>query len=123
MKGGRWLTGFVVLLAGAAQANDKLSMQVSPVVAFAPATLRVQTTIEPDAHNRTIVVIAESPEFFRSSEIQLDGASAPKTSIIQIRSLPTGEYSVRGILRGPGGDEIATVERKVNIVESGAVLR
>jgi hypothetical protein len=123
MRVGKWLTGFVMLLAGVVDANDRLSMRVSPAVAYAPATLQVQTTIEPDAGNRSIVIIAESPEFYRSSEIQLDGDSAPRTTIIQFRGLPTGEYSVRGILRGPRGDELASVQRNVNIVESGTTIR
>jgi hypothetical protein len=98
-------------------------MRVSPAVAFAPANLNVQATIESNPGNRSIEIIAESPEFYRSSEVQLDGESAPRTTLVQFRSLPTGEYSVRGVLKGQGGHELATVERKVNIVESGATLR
>ena len=123
MRVGAWLLGFVILISGAVGANDRLSMRVSPAVAFAPANLNVRATIEADAGNRSIEIIAESPEFYRSSEIQLDGESAPRTTIFQFRSLPTGEYSVRGVLRGQGGHELATVERKVNIVDSGTALR
>ena len=117
------LTGFVILISGAVGANDKLALRVSPAVAFAPANLSVQATIEADPGNRSIEIVAESPDFYRSSEMQLDGDAAPRTSLFQFRSLPTGMYSVRGILRGPGGHEIATVERKVNIVESGTTVR
>lgn len=123
MKVGAWLTFLVILTAADVNANDKLSIRVSPAVAFAPATLRVQTTIEVDAANRSIEIIAESEEFYRSSEMQLDGDAAPRTTYFQFRSLPTGQYSVRAILRGQGGREIAAVERRVNIVEGGAVAR
>jgi hypothetical protein len=123
MKVGAWLIGFVILISGAVGANDRLAMKVSPAVAFAPANLNVQATIEADPGNRSIEIIAESPEFFRSSEIQLDGESAPRTTFLQFRSLPTGEYSVRGVLKGQGGHELAIVERKVNIVESGTASR
>jgi hypothetical protein len=123
MKVGAGLIGFVILISGAVGANDRLSMKVSPAVAFAPANLNVQAMIEADPGNRSIEIIAESPEFYRSSEIQLDGESAPRTTLFQFRSLPTGEYSVRGVLKGPGGHELATVVRKVNIVESGTSLR
>ena len=123
MKGGAGLIGFVILISGAVGANDRLEMKVSPAVAFAPANLSVQATIEADSGNRSIEIIAESPEFYRSSEIQLDGESAPRTTIFQFRSLPTGEYSVRGVLKGQGGHELAIVVRKVNIVESGTTLR
>ena len=123
MKVGAWLTFLVILTAAGVGANDRLAIRVSPAVAFAPATLRVQTTIEADAANRSIEIIAESEEFYRSSEMQLDGDAAPRTTYFQFRSLPTGQYSVRAILRGQGGREIAAVERKVNIVEGGAVAR
>src|SRR5574339_874117 len=57
MKVGAWLTFLVILTAADVNANDKLSIRVSPAVAFAPATLRVQTTIEVDAANRSIEII------------------------------------------------------------------
>ena len=123
MKVGAWLTFLVILTAAGVGANDKLAMRVSPAVAFAPATLRVQTTIESDAANRSIEIIAESEEFYRSSEMQLDGEAAPRTTYFQFRSLPTGQYSVRAVLKGQGGHELAAVERKVNIVESGSSVR
>jgi hypothetical protein len=123
MKVVAWLTFLVILTAAGVGASDKLAIRVSPAVAFAPATLRVQTTIEADAANRSVEIIAESEDFYRSSEMQLDGEAAPRTTIFQFRSLPTGEYSVRAILRGQGGHEITSVERKVNIVESGAIAR
>jgi hypothetical protein len=123
MKLGAWLTFLVILTTSAVNANDRLAIRVSPAVAYAPATLRVQTTIEADAANRSVEIIAESEDFYRSSQIQLDGEAAPRTTIFQFRSLPTGEYAVRAILRGQGGHEITSVERKVTIVESGNMAR
>jgi hypothetical protein len=123
MKVYAWLTGLVVLIVSGVDANDRLALRVSPAVAFAPANLSVLATIEADSANRSIEIVAESAEFYRSSEIQLDGDSAPRTTTFRFRSLPTGEYSVRGILRGQGRHEITTVEMKVNIVESGTALR
>ena len=123
MKVCAWLAGIVVLIASGIDANDRLALRVSPAVAFAPANLSVRATIEADAANRSIEIVAESADFYRSSAIQLDGDSAPRTSTFQFRSLPTGEYSVRGILRDQGGREITTVETKVNIVESGTSVR
>ncbi len=34
-------------------------MNVTPLVTFAPATLVVRTTIEPDAQNRAVEMVAE----------------------------------------------------------------
>ena len=123
MRVGAWLTLLVILTAAGVGANDKLALRVSPAVAFAPATLRVQTTIEASAANRSVEIIAESEEFYRSSEMQLDGEAAPRTTYFQFRSLPSGQYSVRAILKGRGGHELAVAEQKVNIAESGASVR
>ena len=123
MKVGAWLTILVLLTAAGVSANNKLAIRVSPAVAFAPATLRVQTTIEADAANRSVEIIAESEEFYRSSEMQLDGEAAPRTTYFQFRSLPSGQYSVRAILKGQDGHELASAERQVNIAEGGASMR
>jgi uncharacterized protein (DUF2141 family) len=123
MKAGTWLVTLMILMSSAVTANDRLAMRVSPAVAFAPATLSVRTTIEADAGNRSVEIVAESADFYRSSEIQLDGEAAPRTTIFQFRSLPTGQYAVRAILKGQGGHEIATVQRRVDIVESGTFAR
>jgi hypothetical protein len=117
MKARVCLIGFVILISSAVGANDKLALRVSPAVAFAPANLNVRATVTSDPDNRAIEIIAESDEFYRSSEIQLDGESAPRTTLIQLRSLPTGAYSVRAILKGQSGQELAVSEQKVNIVE------
>jgi hypothetical protein len=117
MKGRACLVGVVLLASGVLGASDKLSMLVSPSVAFAPANLVVRTTVEADQQNRAIEIIAEADRFYRSSEIQLDGEHAPRTSTFEFRSLPTGMYSVRAVLKGQGGHHLATTERTVNIVE------
>jgi hypothetical protein len=117
------VTAALVLISAAAGADQKLSMRVSPAVAFAPANLSVRTTIASDPDNRAIEIVAESEAFYRSSEIQLDGEAAPKTTIFQFRSLPTGEYSVRAVLKGQGGRELASISQQVNIVDSGSGAR
>ena len=60
-------------LAGSSNANEPLSMAVSPLQSFAPTNLTIRLHVEPDAVNRTLEVVAESGEYYRSSSIQLDG--------------------------------------------------
>jgi hypothetical protein len=110
------------LLAGAtfpAQAGERVSIRVTPAVAFAPANLLVRATVESHADNRSIVLIAESPDFYRSSEIALNGEYAPRVTQLQFRSLPSGSYEVRAVLRGVAGQELASTETSVNIVGEG----
>src|SRR5262245_10458074 len=76
-----------------------LSILVSPAVSFAPANLVVRATIAADSDNRAVEIVAESSDFYRSSEVQLDGDRAPRTTLFEFRSLPSGVYEVKAILR------------------------
>jgi len=95
-------------------------MHVSPAVSFAPANLIVRAMIASDADNRAVQIVAESPEFYRSSEIQLDGDRAPRTTMFEFRSLPPGTYEVKATLRGSRGAERAAVRQQVNVIASGS---
>jgi hypothetical protein len=106
------------LPVGAREA-DRVTIRVSPAVCFAPANLVVRATIAADPDNRAVEIVAESPEFYRSSEIQLDGDRAPRTSQFEFRSLPPGTYEVKAILRGISGER-ASVRQQVNVIGPGA---
>jgi hypothetical protein len=110
----------LLLLALPAGAGDKLTMRVSPAVAFAPANLVVRAYVPADPDNRAIEVVAESADFYRSSEMQLDGDKAPRTNIFEFRSLPTGTYQVSAVVIGSHGDAKALVRSEVNVMASGA---
>lgn len=111
------LMGAAATAAGAGDIQP-ITMRVSPAVSFAPANLVVRTTIASDPENRAVEVVAESPEFYRSSEIQLEGDRAPRTSQFEFRSLPPGKYEVRATLRGSTGRERASVRQQVNVISS-----
>lgn len=105
-------------LATSLGARDRLTMRVSPSVAFAPANLVVKTTVEANEENRALEIVAESMEFYRSSEMQLDGDRAPRTTMWRFPSLPSGSYRVRAVLKGPGGQEIARTETNLDVYSS-----
>jgi len=104
--------------AGAGE-RERLTLRVSPAVAFAPANLVVRATVAADAQNRAVEIVAESQDFYRSSEIQLDGDRAPRTSLFEFRSLPSGTYEVKAVLRGSTGAELASVRQQVNVITNG----
>ena len=103
-----------------AREPEPLMLRVSPAVAFAPANLVVRATIVANESNRAVEIIAESEDFYRSSEIQLEGDRAPRTSMFEFRSLPPGTYEVRAVLRGTRGEERATARQQINVMSSGA---
>jgi hypothetical protein len=98
--------------------NDLLTMQVTPSVAIAPAHLVVRTIIQANQANRAIEISAESGDFYRSSEIPLDGDNAPRKSQVEFRSVPGGQYIIRAVLKGSNEEPLATVRQQVNVVEN-----
>lgn len=111
--------GFLMLTALPVGAGERLAMRVSPNVSFAPANLVVRATVEADAGNRAIEIIAESADFYRESEIQLDGDKAPRTTTFEFRSLPSGTYDVKATLLGENGKARALAHAEVNVISNG----
>ena len=83
--------------------GEPLRMEVSPTVARAPAVLTVRVNVAAAADNRRLQVVAESADFYRSSEIQIDGTNNPRVNVFEFRNLPTGLYQVTGMLVGVNG--------------------
>src|SRR5688572_21136226 len=86
-----------------AMGGARLDMRISPPVSLEPAYVTVRVTVEADPNNRTLEVVAEAPEFRRSSQISLDGERAPRLNVFEFRALPTGVYEVSGTLVGANG--------------------
>ena len=80
---------------------------------------RTRALVEADKSNRSIEIIADSPQFYRSSEVQLDGEYAPRMTRFEFRSMPSGEYDVRAVLKGDRGQALAVTETRAKVVESG----
>jgi hypothetical protein len=99
---------------------EKLTMRVTPAVAFAPANLIVRAMIVADVENRAVEIIAESNDYYRASEVQLDGENAPRTSTFEFRSLPPGNYAVKARLLDSSGHARASTSTQVNVISSGA---
>jgi hypothetical protein len=63
--------------------------------------------------------VADSPEFYRSSQIQLEGDRAPKTVTIEYPNVPGGEYEVTSVLVNSMGRERATIHQTARVVPVG----
>lgn len=100
------------------KSNEPLTMAVSPVQSFAPTNLAIRVHVEPDAGNRALEIVADSGAYYRSSRIQLDGAEAARTIVLEIRNLPGGEYDVRGALIDSTGRERAVVRKQAIVLGS-----
>jgi hypothetical protein len=109
------LFGMFVLASPSLGAGTSLAVQ-APTVMLAPGHLVVQTVVEPDPANRAIQVIAESPDSYRSSEVQLDGDTAPRRNTFEFKDLPSGSYEIHAMLLGSGGQQRALVVRKLEVI-------
>ena len=58
--------------------GSALTVHVTPTHAFAPARVRAVVRIREDSRNRRLRVVIDSGGHYQSSDIQLDGADAPK---------------------------------------------
>ena len=105
-----------MLGASGTDASEKLTLRVTPNVSSAPSTVIVKATVARNSNNRWLHIEADSGEFFRSSEIQLDGDKAPVVTEIRLPNLPGGEYTVVAILRNNTGEE--TIVRRTALVLS-----
>jgi hypothetical protein len=119
MKVRTCLIGALTLVAMPLGAGERLAMSVSPAVSFAPAHLVVRAVIEADGGNRAMKVVADSGDFYRASEVELDGDRAPRTNMFEFRSLPPGNYDVTATLLGADGHQLAYKHTQVNVVSSG----
>jgi hypothetical protein len=114
------LCGLLLTMSGlSVGAGEKLSLKASPEISFAPAHLIVRTSIEPDADNRALEIVIDSPDFYRSSTIQLEGDQAPRMSVVEFRGVPGGNYEISARLFGQSGESRAVARRVVDVIASG----
>jgi hypothetical protein len=106
------LGGSLCLAAGMVHGAETLTIRVSPAVSAAPAMVTVRTLVEAHADNRALDIIAESRDFYTSTQVTLQGAESPRFNEVRFRSLPQGSYEVTVILMGSHGQR-AYVTRKV----------
>jgi hypothetical protein len=60
--------------------------------------VRIRARVEPNADNRVLTIVADGPDFYRRSDVPLDGEEAPRTVELSFRDVPAGDYEVSAIL-------------------------
>ncbi len=118
-----WLPAVFLVLASTPAgigAGDALKLTVYPSFSFAPSNVRVHVRVEPSAENRALEIAADSGDFYRSSLMPLDGDKAPRMITIEFRSLPGGDYDIRGSVFDATGHERACVYGQATVMSTGA---
>jgi hypothetical protein len=111
-----------LLAASTLNGSEPLRMRVSPELMLAPGLVTVRASVEADSQNRFLEVVAESEDFYRSSQVQLNGKDAPVLNVVEFRNLPTGMYHITGVLVGEHGPR-ATVLKVAKVAASVGSIR
>jgi hypothetical protein len=96
-------SAFVAQALSGAATEEPIRVRLSSAVATAPATVVVTATIERDPRNRSLIVSADSEEFFAKSAIQLDGDNDARLHQFWLKGLPEGHYTVTAQVDGTDG--------------------
>jgi hypothetical protein len=112
------LSAMLVLTTIAASGGEQLRIAVTPLQSFAPSNVNVRARLVPSHDNRALQVIVESGDFYRSSQISLEGEQAPAMVVFDFRGLPSGDYEVSAILTDAGGHRRAVAQQSARVVPS-----
>ena len=66
----------------------------------APATVQITVSVPPKTENRSLRIEVDGESLFRSTELELNGASEKRLHTMEIRSLPAGDYTIRAEVFG-----------------------
>jgi hypothetical protein len=99
-------------VAQADKPGDELTLRLTPRFVSAPGYLRSLIRVVPNADNRVLRVEIDSAGYYRSSDIQLEGASAPMSHFVDWKEVPAGKYDLKVSVLDAGGD--ARVVRSIN---------
>jgi len=120
MKGYRvWLAAALLTIAFPVDAGESITIAVSPRQSIGPTNLTVRLRVEPNADNKFLEVAADSGEFYRSSQIQLDGVRAAKTVFVEFRDVPSGNYQVSGALFNGVGHRRGLAQQQAFVLSRG----
>ena len=86
------------------KAGDELTLRLTPRFVSAPGYLRSLIRVSPNEKNRVLRVEIDSAGYYRSSDIQLEGASAPMSHFVDWKEVPAGKYDLRVSVLGAGDD-------------------
>jgi len=107
---------WLAVTAVSATGDEALRIAVSPAQSFAPSNLRIRASVAPNAENRSLEIVAESSEFYRRSQISLEGDRAARTNMFEFRGLPGGDYLISAVVTDSRGHRRAIAEQQVRVI-------
>ena len=90
-----FLIGYLAASTQMVAADQPISITVRPEIAIAHGNARLKVLVERNDLNRRLMWEVDGPNYYRSSTLELEGASAPRSWFFLVRDLAEGDYIVR----------------------------
>jgi hypothetical protein len=85
------------------QAEPALELKLTRKYTFSPGYVQSLIKISPHADNRLLRVTLDSANYYRSSDVELEGAGAARSHFFNWTQLPAGHYDIVVTIFGPDG--------------------
>lgn len=85
-------TALVVSLSTTGDAANVVEIRLRGTFFVEPATVRITVAIEPAADQRVLRIAADGEEYYRASDLRLDGETGKRLHVVEFKSLPAGAY-------------------------------
>jgi hypothetical protein len=105
-----WLLTILLMLAG----GPVLKIKVAPIQGFEPATVVIETSIEPKEGNNVACLVIDSESYYSSSCWELAGAEDRSIHRRTFKDLPGGEYIA--VLNVDHGGEVKSTSREFKVL-------
>jgi hypothetical protein len=88
-----------ILMGSQTSADEAISITVRPAVATYRGSAQLKVLVARDDKNRSLVWEVDGPSYYRSSELQLNGAASPRSFVFMMRELPAGQFEIRATVK------------------------
>jgi hypothetical protein len=92
-----------------------LTLRVTPRLAWIGSAVQALVRIIPDDRNRRLQITVDSPDYYRSSDVTLDGADARRSHLLLLTSLPAGSYAIHAVVYGTSGER-GRIEQQFDVL-------
>jgi len=86
--------------ASGAKLAYPITVRVTPAFGIEGSPVQAMVRVAPNAENRLLRITVDSENYFRSSDVELDGDNAAITHYLSMSSLPAGEYAFLAVVYG-----------------------
>lgn len=93
-----------------------LSLLVSPLQSFAPATLTIKLQVEPSPNNCLVRVVVDGEDYFRSTDIELPPGTKKTLPPLTYPRVPAGDYTVTAGLFSCQGELLSKAQRTLVVI-------